>query len=543
VGDAPGATLFGSLVEAADDGGPPLWFHSLEGSERLDLGDLAERALDRAGLLAARGVEPGDRVGLLGGNVSQWGVCAFGAWARGATLVPLPFHLRIRDAEAFRSQLGRLVDAAGCGVVLAEERFLPYLPPETAVPWEEPAPLAQDAAGAVPVEATAVIQFTSGSTMAPRGVVLSHRAVLAGIECLRRGFRVTTSDRYCGWLPFFHDNGVFGFLVRPIVHRCEGHVLATDAFAADPSRWFRVIGERGVTITAGPSSGFAVALRAALRTPRGIDLSTLELVVLSAEMIEPHLVDRLEKHGPGLGLRAESLAGAYGLAEATLGVTVTKRGAGLPIQAVDLRSLAETGRAEPAEGAPAKRIASCGRPHPGIDIRIGSPTRPRPERTVGEVLVRAPSLMDGYLGEVTDETFVDGWLRTGDLGYLADGELYVTGRAKDIIVSVGRNYAPEDIEWAAARVPGVRLGRVIAFADPTGGEGAVIVMLEAREGADEAEVAAKVRRGVTDAVGLVLRRVVVVPHDTLPKTTSGKLRRSAAREAYLHNESTGATSR
>jgi fatty-acyl-CoA synthase len=257
---------------------------------------------------------------------------------------------------------------------------------------------------------------------------------------------------------------------------------------------------------------------------------------LAAETIDADVVDRLRTDGAALGLDPDALHGAYGMAETALAVTVSGVGRPLRIDAVDRTALAETGRAAPSTGAGTRRVVSCGAPVPGAEVRIAAPDgEERHDRRVGEVVVRAPSLLAGYVSESGPiDPLEGGWLPTGDLGYVADGELYLTGRAKDIVIVMGRNYAAHDIEWAAERASGIRVGRCVAFARPEE-EGGVVIAAEVN-GDDPATVPRDVWRSVSDAIGILPREVVVLPRGTIPLTTSGKLRRSWVRQAYASGE-------
>jgi fatty-acyl-CoA synthase len=243
-------------------------------------------------------------------------------------------------------------------------------------------------------------------------------------------------------------------------------------------------------------------------------------------------VERLIATGGKLGLRPEAVAVGYGMAETTLGITMTPPGRRPRFDEVGLRELAEQGRAVPASSGPVRSVASCGVTMPGAEVRILDPAgRDAPERTVGEILARAPFLFSGYWGMDEREGFtLDGWLRSGDLGYLADGELFVTGRKKDVIVVMGRNHDPDEFEWAAGRVAGVRTGRCAAISLPDA-EGSFTIVVEPRDDTDVAALPNLVRRAVIDAIGVVPTSVLVVAPGSVPKTTSGKIRRGALREA------------
>lgn len=505
--------------------------------------ELGARAARAARALVSMGVEPGHAVGLLGPNHPEWAVWAFGAWTLGAVLVPLPFPLRVRDGGALAEQVASLVRAGACRVVLAHPRLVDAVPSPLGVPWLEPAGTSLPSHGGTPEPGphdVAVIQFTSGSTAAPKGAILTHGAITAAVRntVLAQGMQAGI-DVCLSWLPFFHDWGVFGFLARPIMAGCASHVIPTERFAADPALWLRLARLTGATLTSAPCSAWAAAIRGAARRSQGIDLSGLRVAMFGAETTDPAVLDGMHEVCGPLGLAPGAVGSGYGMAEATLGVTSTRPGEGVRVEALDLARLAAEGRAEKMGGGASKRVASCGRPNPGVEVRVVGPEGPLEDRRIGEIRVRSPGLMRGYAGPHADDPVVEGWLRTGDLGYMAGGELFVTGRSKDVVIVMGRNYAPEDIEWAAGRVAGVRAGRCVAFSPVGGTEGQMVVVIERSPSRGEPsshfpedDLGARVRGAVTDAVGLTPSEVLVVPRGTIPKTTSGKLRRTAVRDAH-----------
>ncbi len=331
-------TLAGALADAAAAGRGGIAFHLDDGPVPLELEALRQDAARRAATLLARGVRPGDTVGLLGANHPEWARWAFAVWAAGGVLVPLPHPVRVRDPDAFAEQVTALALAAGCRAVVAEPRMLRAVPTGLGISWEEP-PTGVTAQPESAADDPAVIQFTSGSTADPKGAVLTHRGILAAVEAASAASGIDPArDRLLGWLPLFHDYGLFGYLVRPAVQGIEGHVMTTERFAGDPAEWFRAITREGASMTSGPSSAWGAALRAAEADPGGIDLSSLRVGVLAAETIEPSVVDRLTAAGPAFGLRPEALAGAYGMAEATLGLTMARPGGGIRIERVDLET-------------------------------------------------------------------------------------------------------------------------------------------------------------------------------------------------------------
>ena len=529
------ATIPEALFATAGRGAGEYVFHLEEGPVRLPCAELAERASAGARRLAALGVEPGDAVGLLGPNRPEWVVWAFATWLAGAVLVPIQIPIRLRDPAAFAAQLRSLVAAAGCRRVLADPALAPALPDEVAVGWgegegdrsaEEPEPPTDRSA--------AVIQFTSGSTASPKGALLTHRAVMAQMDILDHAFRKGDETRTTvSWTPYFHDMGLFHNVIPASVWGLVSNHLPTERFARDPAEWLRLVEASQAALTAAPSSAFGSAIRAADRRDERPDLSSLEICYFVAEGVDPKVAERIMVDAEArFQLPPESLGSTYGMAEAVLAVSYPPVGTGMRIDRISLEELVSSGRAAPAVDGPARLMVSCGPPARSMQVRIVDPAlQPLPERGVGEILVRGPSLMSRYVGPDAPDPFVDGWLRTGDLGYMAGGELYVTGRLKDMVIVTGHNYYPEDFEWAAARVDAVRPGRSVAFNLPGTEEVVVLVEAEASGGADG--VGRAVRRSVADAVGVAPSEVVVLPRDTIEKTTSGKLRRAAMRDAYL----------
>jgi fatty-acyl-CoA synthase len=431
-----------------------------------------------------------------------------------------------------RRQTHSLCDAFACRFVAAHERALPFVPDGMGVDWagEGPDPPRPDAWPEGSPDADAYVWSTSGSTAAPKGVSITHRTVIArdlGRSTVDR--RVRPVSRYLAYLPLAHGGGnEVVSILRPNV---EAHILPGERFARDPGELLRLVATTGATSLGGAPSALRAAFRAVERRPDGVDLSKVEQLTFSMEMIPPDLVDEVREVGGRFGLRPEALNVAYGLREG--GTTLTPPGTGVRIDEIDLDTLATEGRAvSPEPGRQVKRVVSCGWPSPNVELRIAGTTGALPDRHVGEIQFRGPRVMKGYDGPGDDDPFDDGWLRTGDLGYADGGELFVTGRDKEVNIQQGRKYHPAVLEWAAARVPGVT-GRCVAFSPVGAGEGEVVIAVE---GADGADVEARVRAAVTNAVGLVPRHVLVLDDGAIPVAPAGKLQRLAARDAYARGE-------
>lgn len=523
-------TIPSALRSAAERDAGEFVFHLEDGQARFGTAELAERAERQAHRLHSLGVAPGDAVGVLGPNRPEWVVSAFAVWLAGAVLVPVQIPLRVRDPDAFGEQLRSLVEAAGCRLVLSDPAMSSLLPAGTGVAWDE---LGKGGPGGLPAvepDDPAVIQFSSGSTAVPKGARLTHRAVMAQMEILREGCHRDGEPRSTlSWTPFFHDLGLFYNIVQVVTWGLPSHHLPTERFARDPVEWLRLIETTRVNNTVAPSSAFGSAVRAARLAGERPDLSGLEAAYFAAEGVDPAVIRSMVEMAEDLGFHEEALGSTYGLAEAVMAVSYPPVGSGMRMERISLPELTGSGAAVPVEAGASRTVVSCGPPR--MEVRVTAPEGDLPERRVGGIEVRGPSLMSGYVGPDVPAPFdEDGWLRTGDLGYMAGGDLYVTGRAKDVMIAMGHNYYPEDFEWAAARAEGVKAGRCVAFSIPDRED--VAVLVETQDGVASQAFERAVADVIADTVGVRPHEVVVLPPGTVEKTTSGKLRRAAMREAY-----------
>ncbi len=395
---------------------------------------------------------------------------------------------------------------------------------------------------------TAFLQYTSGSTAAPRGVRVSHANLLHNLGMIQRCFRTDADSRAVIWLPPYHDMGLIGGLLQPLHAGCPVTLMSPLHFLEQPMRWLRVISRLGASVSGGPN--FAYELCARRATPQEVaelDLSAWEVAFNGAEPIRPETLDRFAAVFAPAGFRAEAFLPCYGLAEATLIVSGAPAGDSGRVR-VDRAALARNVVAAPGAG-PAVELVTSGSSAPDQRIAVVDPAtgRPCPDDGVGEVWVAGPSVAGGYWGrpEETERVFdarLDGedtaFLRTGDLGFLRDGRLVVTGRVKDVVIVRGQNHYPHDIELTAERShPGLRTGCSAAFQVPGGGAGdRLVLVLEVRrspEPVDGAGVAARVREAVAREHGLHVHDVVLIEAGTVPKTSSGKIQRSLCRARYL----------
>ncbi|HEX3174216.1 MAG TPA: AMP-binding protein [Solirubrobacterales bacterium] len=526
------STIPEALHSTAERGQGEYVFHLDDGPVRLSCPELAERAERGARRLAALGVGPGDPVGVLGPNRPEWVVSAFAIWTAGAVVVPMQLPVRIRDPRAFEEQQRAVLASAGSERVLSDPRLASLLPTGVAAPWDEEGGSSAEDPPPPGSEDPAVIQFTSGSTATPRGALIPHSAAMAQMEILDGLVSGPTGPRSSvHWVPFFHDMGLFLTVLTPAIWGATCHYLPTERFARDPAEWLRLVEAHRAHSILGPSTAFGSALRAVERRDERPDLSSLELVRLVAEAVDPGVAARLTEAAPRFGLKPETLGSGYGLAEAVLAVTLTVPGEGLQVDRISLDALAAENVALDAAEGRTRTIASSG-PSLKLDLRIAGPNgEPLEERQVGEILLHGASLMSRYIGAKAPDPFSeDGWLATGDMGYVANGELYVTGRATDMVIVMGHNYYPEDFEWAAGRVEGVRPGRCVAFTRQ--GTEEVIVLVESNGEIEAHTLEKKVRNAVSDAVGVSPAEVLALEPGAVQKTTSGKLRRAAMRDLH-----------
>jgi len=515
----------------------------------LSYGELARESLRASARLIGAGLRRGDRVFVCLPTSPELVIALYGVLLAGGACVPcyppLAGHALPRWKEHVRA-MARVVQPCGAIVapsekvhmaaVLAHEREGQFV--------LDPADWRRGEIGdPVPsgLEDLAFVQFTSGTTREPRGVAISHGALMANIRALIAEMSLTAEDVSVSWLPPYHDMGLVGHVFTPVVGGVFQVLMSPSLFLVRPERWLRLMSEVRATVTTAPNSAYSMCVHRIPRARRaGLDLSSLRCALNGAELVQPETLSAFAEAYAPYGFKERAFRPVYGLAEATLAATFGPEG-GARCDWVNRHRLALHAEALPERvgAADAQAFACVGHAISGHEISVRSPAgEPVRERQVGEIWFRGPSLMRGYFNhpEATRSSLRDGWLRTGDLGYLVQAELYVTGRAKELIIKAGRNYVPTDIEAACGLDARVRPGRVVAFGLPnriTGTEDLVIVA-EVRDArwVGSAELAQRLTGAVAERAGVRPDRVELVAPGLLPKTTSGKLQRNRVRAAF-----------
>ena len=390
----------------------------------------------------------------------------------------------------------------------------------------------------------ALIQFTSGSTSTPKGVVLTHANLCANIDAINgpAGMDTTAQDSAVSWLPLNHDMGLVGMALCALYMGRPAVFLPPSLFVRRPVEWLRAIARHRATISFAPNFAYDLCVRRVKDADLdAIDLSSWRVAGCGAEPVHPPTLDAFAKKMARAGFRETSFLPSYGLAEHVVAATFPPRGRAPRVHQVAVDALTEQRVARPPEDSkPSMALVSCGSPLPGHQLRIiDARGRPLPDGRVGEITLAGPSVMAGYYRDdaLTSETIRDGWLHTGDLGYLADGELFVCGREKDVLIVNGRKYHPQDLEWAVDDLTGVRRGRVVAFGTSEDGRAdRVVLVVEPSGTVDPGQLTDSIRRRISDLFGLYVDDVALVPGGTVGRTTSGKVQRSLTKARYERGE-------
>ena len=472
-------------------------------------------------------------------------VYAFWACLRiGAIPSIFPSSTERLDPAALRENVAVLARQSGARLVLAAEQVLPVLPEihgcvtSSFERLREPAPTLPPAFDATPDD-VAFLQHSSGTTGLQKGVMLSHRAVLNQLASYSDALGLQASDVVVSWLPLYHDMGLIAGCLLPLVQGLPLVLMSPFDWVKRPALLLRAIHEHGGTLCWLPNFAYVHCARRVLdREIEGVRLSGMRAFINCSEpVLDSSHRAFLERFAP-FGIRKEQLGVSYAMAENVFAVTQTPIGSVPRVDTVDRETMSREGRAVPvAGGTPeAATFVSCGAPVPGVHVRVDGG---RPDRELGELEVSSHCLMTGYhrRPELNEEAFHDGWYRTGDLGYVADGEVFVVGRKKDLIISGGRNLHPHDLEAVVSEVPGVHPGRVVAFGMTDEGEGTELIVVlaeaDAEDSAGRQAIASEIRRALVRRSDVAASYVDVVAPRWLVKTSSGKIARDANRRKWL----------
>ena len=544
-------------LEAAARGEEGFNFHSGKGvlTEAVPYAALARDARALATKLRGAGIAPGDRVALIADTEGDFVRLFFACAYAGAVPAPMPLPMAFGGRETYLAHIRTMIQVADASAAFAPAAMKDWLAeaaqglPLRLVGVAADLAAVEAADEPLPVpdpDALAYIQFSSGSTRFPKGVSVTHRSLMANATGISRdGLKTREGDRCVSWLPFYHDMGLVGFMLSPIVAGLSVDYLATRDFARRPLLWLDMIARAKATISYSPSFGFELAAQRAQTVDLGgLDLSSWRCAGIGGDMIRPHVLRRFADRFRGHGFDLDRYVASYGMAEATLALSFAPLGEGLKTEIVDLDQLERDGvaAAPTPETTREREFVLCGPALPGHEIECRSPSgEVVPERRVGRIFAKGPSLLRDYFREpeATAATLSpDGWLDTGDLGYLNGGEIVITGRAKDLILVNGRNVWPQDLEWTVeADVPGLRSGDVAVFSVDRAEDEEVVALVQCRTQDADA------RAALADEVSKVLRlkfgtpvTVRLVGAHALPVTSSGKLSRAKAKTMFLAME-------
>ena len=515
---------------------------------------LQAEAKDLAKRLHHLNLERGTTVALVADTHPDFLVFFFACQYAGLVPVPLPAAVHLGGREAFVKHLHLMLDDCQAKVAFATSDYLEFL--EEAIkglPIEQAGTLEHfrklPPADELPLppasDDLAYLQYTSGSTRFPRGTMITQRAVLANLAgILQYGVQIRRGDRFMSWLPFYHDMGLVGLILGPVVSQLSVDYLGTREFAMRPRLWLNLISQNKATISFSPPFGFALCARRLRDSDLDrYDLTHWRVAGVGAEMIRAGWLNQFADRLAPAGFNPSAFLPCYGMAECSLAVSFAPLGQGLEVDRINADLLAQDKRALAMDGISETirqaEFVNCGRPLPEYQVEIRSEAGELvPERHCGVIFLKGPSIMEGYANnpEATNGALTsDGWLNTGDVGYRAGDSLFITGRSKDLLIINGRNIWPQDLEYIAEQQPEVRPEDASAFSIPSenGTEVAVLVVqCRQTDAFVQAELIERLKERIQTEFGIVCL-IELVPLHTLPRTSSGKLSRSGARLDFL----------
>ena len=546
-------STLGEALDYAAEGNRGMNFHDARATllRSYPYSELREDALGHARRFLALGLKKGDRLALIAETGAEFAACFFGAVYAGLWPVPLPTSFGGR--EAYVDQLVVMLTSSDPQLFLYPPELAEYAIAAAqkleieARDWDSLANIEPANAELPKADADEIgyLQYSSGSTRFPHGVAVTHRALLDNLRAHGLGVEVQDSDRVVSWLPWYHDMGLVGCMLSPVANQLSVDYLKTEDFARRPLAWLDLVSRNpGTTLSYSPTFGYDICSRrmsSQTKAADRFDLSRWRIAGNGADMIRPDVMQAFVDSFADAGFKASSFCPSYGLAEATLAVSIMPPGEGIRLELVEESELSGVGT--PAQERPRRyrAIVNCGRAVEGMEIEIrGNDGDVLADRSIGKVWVRGTSVMVGYFRdpESTAACMVGGWLDTGDMGYLSNGYIFIVGRAKDMIIINGRNHWPQDIEWAVEQLPGFKSGDIAAFAitGPSGEETpAVLVHCRVSDPDERGRLRDDIRERVRAITGIT-PVVELVPPRTLPRTSSGKLSRTKARNLYLTGE-------
>lgn len=553
------AAGFATITEALDyaaQGNTGSNFYTGRGAiyASISYAELREQALKLAHQLLGLGLQKGDRVALVAETNPDFVRFFYACQYAGLLPVALPASVKVGAHAAYVEQLQRLLEASDAAIGVASEGYLPFLQEASSALTMRMVDV-PDAFYALPADEQtlpqispsdiAYIQYTSGSTRFPRGVVIKHETAMANLQAIiAHGLKMNSADRMMSWLPFYHDMGLVGFVLVPMTAQVSIDYLDTREFAMRPRQWLSLMTKTKATISFAPSFGYDLcARRVREKDVESYDLSNWRVAGIGAEMIRPQTLEYFAEIMEPAGFDRRAFLACYGMAECTLATSFSPLWTGFTTHHIDADHLSEKHEAvlmdeNDSEGR-GRHFVNCGVPLPGFEVEIRDDDKVLDDWQTGVIYLRGPSVMSGYynLPEETEHALCeDGWLNTGDIGYMVDGVLTITGRKKDLIIIHGRNIWPQDLEHVAETQPEVRSGDAVAFSAPDHeGEEMCVLMVQCRE-RDPNKRNALVRR-LTALVRMEMSLdcyVQLVPNRSLPRTSSGKLSRAKARLDFIN---------
>jgi fatty-acyl-CoA synthase len=550
---------FGTFTEGLDyaaRGDTGFNFYSARGdlTAVLPYRELRERAIAAARGLIRSGLARGARMVLIADTVPDFMVLFAACQYAGLLPVPVALPTGLGGRDSYIATSRRQIHTCGAAAAMAPAELLDYLKEAAAGTSAtvvgsaaEFLALPDDGAELRPFAAdeSCYLQFSSGSTRFPKGIDVPQRALMANAHAIAiDGLGLVPGDRAVSWLPLYHDMGLVGFMLSPLLSQVTVDYLATRDFARRPLMWPTLISQNRATLSYSPTFGYDLCSRRVsegrLATP-DLDLSCWRTAGIGGDMIQPHVLERFGAAFASCRFDPKAFLPSYGMAEAVLAISFSPRNQGMLTDAVDRGRLAEEGRAVPADprSDDSRRFVLCGRPLTGHVAEIrGEDGEVLPDRMIGRLFVKGPSLMAGYYGQPEETARVlsaDGWLDTGDLGYSLDGALVITGRAKDLIIIAGRNIWPQDLEWSVEESLDLKRNDACAFSieGPEGQEQVVMLVVSRQTDAAERETRRQGAQSLLQrAHGIEARIALVGPRD-IPHTSSGKIARARAKAAYL----------